>query len=194
MIEDLVLQVLETYEKADIQYKQFTQETKFQCPPLCGQCCKYPEIEVTVLEMLPMALELITANKIQEIYPLLQQRKECAFFIQSMLNEKQGQCSQYQYRPLICRLFGALKTKNKNNQDEFVTCEILKQIKSEELNQIVNNPNTLEKAPLFNYWKNKVSEIHPDWGKELFPINIALKNAIDKLLLIKDLEVKDKNS
>lgn len=194
MIDDVVLGVLSAYEEIDKEYKSFSEKAFIKCPPLCGNCCKSPNIEATILEMLPMALEIVTSDKIHQVYSLLDGRQHCVAFIQSMIHQDQGQCNLYQYRPLVCRVFGAMKTKDKFAKSTFSSCQILKQSKITEIKNIEEDQDLLELAPSIGQWSQKIAQIMPSWGSTYYPINEALKQAIDKLILLKDLSTQDHNS
>lgn len=129
MIEDLALNILDILSSTD------------QTPQaICDQRCKNPKISASLLEMLPLALEIVTNNKIKEYYHLLSdQVRPCVLY-------NQGQCQNHSFRPIACR---------PPHPDDDITA--------------------------------KIKALAPQWGEEVYPINQALKLAIDKVLFIREL-------
>jgi hypothetical protein len=96
MLDDLSLQVQSIYEDLDKSKKTKSEST---CP------CYNPHPNVTLLEMLPMALEISTSPDRAEIFKRLKSNPlKCIFQIQSMLSKSKAECNQMHYRPTPCRL------------------------------------------------------------------------------------------
>lgn len=129
MIEDLALNILDILSSTD------------QTPQaICDQRCKNPKVSASLLEMLPLALEIVTNNKSKEYYHLLSdQVRPCVLY-------QNGNCTNHSFRPLACR---------PANPDENIAL--------------------------------KIKKLAPQWAEEVYPINQALKLAIDKVLFIREL-------
>ncbi len=147
----------------------FTTSAKMQCVSGCGKCCLYPEIETTVLECLPAAFAAIRTRRTEEmIADLSQSESKCPWF-KSGPALGQGSCTGYEARPLICRMFGQSATLDKSGTARLVTCSILKE------RQGVNAKD----APQMETFSRQLWSLHPQLGKEFFPIRIAMQRAVE---------------
>ncbi|MDQ3534847.1 MAG: YkgJ family cysteine cluster protein, partial [Bacteroidota bacterium] len=61
-IREIVSQVEDVFIELDLDIAKFQQETGLGCIRGCGECCKKPDIEATVLEFLPLAYHLYKAD------------------------------------------------------------------------------------------------------------------------------------
>lgn len=174
--------VKEVLELAHHETEQFSHKTGLHCLAGCGQCCENPSIEVTVLEMLPLAKFLMETNKIDAILKKIQDRKDglCVVFEPHSEKAHQGRCGAYAYRPLICRLFGFSARRSKEGNAQLVTCQNIKADQAQTVRMIEEKfaDQTLT-APMVTDFGMRLLSIDPDLAKEVFPINVALQRAIE---------------
>lgn len=86
MIEDLALNILDILSSTDQTPKA-----------ICDQRCTNPRVSASLLEMLPLALEIVTNNKTKEYYHLLSdQVRPCVLY-------QNGECQNHSFRPVACR-------------------------------------------------------------------------------------------
>jgi Fe-S-cluster containining protein len=160
-----------------------------KCPAGCGHCCDNPNIEASVLEMLPMATALIESRESEAVLKQLAQKVAessniCIAF--RAQNGKQGRCARYEHRPSICRLFGYSARRNRMGQREMVACRIHKESSAPTVHlaqELLNDSRT--EAPLYGAWATKLCELDPHLGYRLMPLNQALEIALEKVTMAK---------
>jgi Fe-S-cluster containining protein len=160
----------------------FQNWSTLHCKFGCGKCCSKADIEATPLEFLPFAHYLYQ----QELaFEWLEKIKATDQDICLILNPTQagaGQCSEYIYRGLICRLFGYSARTNKYGDKELVTCQIIKteQAPAYELAQKkVIKDNVV---PIMNQYYMQLHAIDAELARDFYPINQAIKKAIETVL------------
>lgn len=180
---DQIDKITQIYSEIDRQIETFQQASGLQCPSGCGKCCENPEVETTVLEVLPLALELLRRNEAE--YWLDKAAKSisenigvCIFYQADPLIAGNGRCGVYTWRPSLCRLFGFASIKNKHDRPELAACKIHKQTMPEAL---INLP--IELAPNFGDFSMQLRNLQPEQS-DLVPINQAVAIAISKVGLL----------
>jgi Fe-S-cluster containining protein len=108
--------------------------------------------------------------------------ERCVLLMVSHEENGLGQCLEYKFRPLICRVFGVAARKNKYGEPDLSICSVLKQI----------YPVALDvrgsKIPFIEIWKKKLESLDPRLTEKEIPINQALIIILEKILLIKSFE------
>jgi uncharacterized protein len=171
------------FEKLDVEIAAFQAQTTLHCKWGCGKCCFKADIEATALEFLPFALHL---HKTGEAFEWLEKINTSATTICHILNPTQngaGLCSQYKHRGLICRLFGYSARTNKYNKKEYVTCQIIKTEQAEAYQtaaEQVQEDSLL--IPVMNQYYMQLHAIDMELTRDFYPINVAIKKAIEKVL------------
>jgi uncharacterized protein len=183
LLEEKVRAVEQVFEKLDAEIGAFQAQTKLHCKFGCGKCCFKPDIEATPLEFLPFALHLY---KNQQAFEWLDKINTTDSSICQILNPTQsgaGLCSQYKHRGLICRLFGYSARTNKYSQKEYVTCQIIKTEQAENYQAAAAGveAETLP-IPIMNQFYMQLHSIDMDLTRDFYPINEAIKRAIEKVL------------
>lgn len=150
-----------------------------QCPYGCGQCCNTSSsnIESTVLEMLPLCVHLYETGTYSK---WLDNVSEHCIFYDSRDTVKPGCCMVYEFRPLVCRLFGYSFIKNKYGAIVPVACSILKKQYNTKKELFAVSSDTL---PLINAFSLKIMTIDPALGLERYPINEAFIKAMEYVML-----------
>jgi len=183
-----VKRIQRIFDRLEYEVTQFQNRTGIHCLLSCGQCCTKPDIEASVLEFLPFAFQLFLEKRIDSFRSQLVQvdRRSsiCALFKfnTSALHHNyiMGQCSDYQYRGLICRLFGFASVKDKHGQKRLSTCKLIKATFPEEINQVAQTVE-LENMPNFSNYYAKLIQIDFKLAKEFHPINKAILRAIEEV-------------
>ena len=91
-------------------------------------------------------------------------------------------CSQYQHRGLICRLFGYSARTNKYGARELVTCQIIKTEQTENYEAARVKIEKGDPVPVMSQYYMRLHAIDPDLAQEFFPINEAIRRAIEVIL------------
>lgn len=186
MLEELRIKILELYNEMDQESQAFKKLTGIHCLAQCGKCCQNPQVSATMLEMLPLALFLIENG-----YDDKEERSPtCQFFKADPTHPDRGSCGVYAYRPIVCRLFGWMATIDKNTQPRLSTCDLIKNDQQNLVKTIQEDTSLLEKLPVITQWKEKFLAIDPSWGRDIYPVNVALKLTLEKVLLIKRLSAQ----
>jgi Fe-S-cluster containining protein len=182
-----VKRIQKVFDRLEYEVTQFQNRTGMRCLPTCGQCCTKPDIEASVLEFLPFAFQLYLEKKTDSFKNQLVQVNTssiCALFKFSssalLHNYISGQCTQYQHRGLICRLFGFASVKDKYGQKRLSTCKLIKATFPDEINR-VSTTDEIEKMPNFSEYYTQLIQIDFKLAKEFHPINKAILRAIEEV-------------
>lgn len=177
-------EILQIYHDIDTQTSEVANLTGLQCPPQCGKCCHSPKIVASVLEVIPMALDIYLTSDENTIMDKIETQGDnptCVMFDADPEDANKGRCSRYQVRPLICRLFGYSARKNKHEELEFAGCRVHK-----EQNQAayVRATTALQNGismPISQEWFMQIAATDPQLGYRILPINQALAEALEYL-------------
>lgn len=177
-----VREVEEVFKALDADISAFQKRTSLHCAWGCGKCCFKPDIEATALEFLPFAHHLYAQGVAYEWYEKLKNANSAHCLILNPTQEGAGLCSQYQYRGLICRLFGYSARTNKYGGRELVTCQIIKSEQKENYEAARGGLSRGEQVPVMSQYYMRLHAIDSDLAKEFFPINEAIRRAIEVIL------------
>jgi Fe-S-cluster containining protein len=177
--------LIESYTYYDQLFERVHQTYGFGCLQGCGACCHTPahKIEVTLFEMLPMAIELFRQGKADEVYDFLSQldtaNAVCIHYKQLSEDGKKGYCTVHKVRPLICRLFAGGTRANKQGVEEVMLCRPLK---DNYLEQAELLKSVSEELPVIKHFATQVRDHNPSLSQKMMPINEGLKQALDLIL------------
>lgn len=104
-LEHVSLQVDHLHTSLDKDLAAFQAQENYGCISECSKCCTSPNIEATILELLPYAFHLYKNNKAEIIYDSLLANLSpiCNLYKPIYTDLQKGACSDYQHRALICR-------------------------------------------------------------------------------------------
>lgn len=177
---ELAKLVQSIYSESGSSFNNFQTSSGFKCIEGCGRCCLNPDVSASMLEMLPMALELIDSGMADEVYSRLSENlPSCIFYKFTSPDGLKGHCTSYLNRPSICRSFGAGVRISKTGQKDWVICKHIKQNVPELLESVDKNT-----APIIGTFASQVASLDHTLGSKLYPINIALKLMLEKLFLL----------
>jgi len=178
--------VLKFYSKVDRKLSKVKNQTGLRCLPGCGQCCNKADLETTVLEFLPAAQYLFRNNRADEILEKCNRAQDdgiCIFYSGINSLERGGFCTIYEYRGLICRLFGFSASLNKHGNPVLSTC---KPIKSEFINEITLADEYINKGinlPVVSQYYSQLYNIDYNLSTRFYPVNKAIRLAIEKVMM-----------
>ena len=177
---EIVSQVMDLYADIDKAVAEFQLRSGLRCPAGCGLCCPAADVRVTVLEMLPMAHEILCNHDAGVWMDRLAAQSEegrCALYSEKQLS-RAGHCSFYGLRPALCRLFGYAAVRSRTGTKALSVCKYIRQ----------NDPQAAaaamviaDEAPCFVHFGSRVYALDPVLGNGLMPINTALRRAIERL-------------
>lgn len=127
--EQLVREVRAVYAEADAAVEEFCRISGLRCVPGCGACCETGVVEATALQMLPAAFHLWRTGVAWGVMRALQEgstTNRCILYRPDESRQGYGRCGLYQYRALVCRLFGFAGRRSKRGEVEIVACRLLR--------------------------------------------------------------------
>lgn len=178
-IDTKIGKVLEVYDEMGKHFSHYQKLLGLSCPVECGRCCLSNDVSASLLEVFPLAKDLILNNLVDSIWDSLEQ-KSCAFYQQTSLDGKKGYCTRYETRPMICRYFAVFSQKDKLGALRMSICRTLKENYSEQAKVVSESPHP---GLLLTTWDNRLNDIDPYYHSKIYPINMAIKKAIEYLYL-----------
>jgi len=182
-------EIKKLYKELELKEKRFLDHFCIHCQKGCGKCCENFIPDITELEAEYLAYGLIKDNKdeivLEQLSHIDSDIISCPLYDKSNPN---AHCTEYKFRPLVCRLFMASASKNKNGDPTFRNCkwnELSNQITDEDLKKdikyVVSMSDFGERLEDDEIGMNK---------KELLPV--ALEKAINKIRFLIELEKESK--
>ena len=181
-LEQKALEVSLLMQKLDEEIAAFQSWSTLHCLPGCGKCCFKADIEATILEFIPFALYLYQHQKAETWLLKLEKTTSTICLILNPMQEGAGLCSEYEYRGLICRLFGYSARTNKHGIHELITCQIIKTEQAESFVAAEQRIGSGEPVPVMAQFYMRLSSIDFELTREFYPINEAIKKAIQTVL------------
>jgi len=186
-LEHLAVSVEGIYENLDSQIRGAAVLAGLGCRSSCGECCLSPTIEASPIEMLPMALYLVTVGESDAFLSRFSTTQDsvCLMYSYDTSDSTRGHCRSYKYRPLVCRLFGYGTVHSKvSERPTLVSCHWQRELFTDALNRYQELAHQ-GMVPSFSDFSMQIRSLtnDPDMGK-LLPINEALRIAIEKVSLV----------
>ena len=181
-LEEKVNAVIQVFDNLDQQIADFQDASTLHCKSGCGKCCFKPDIEATILEFLPFAHHLYKEGKADEWLERINSSDSSICHILNPTQKGAGLCSQYEYRGLICRLFGYSARTNKYGKKELVTCQIIKAEQTEAYRITESKIEEGLELPVMNQFCMQLHGIDFELTRDFYPINTAIKHAIETVL------------
>jgi uncharacterized protein len=164
---------------------------KISCPDGCGYCCCNEDIYASVAEFLPLAYSVLSDKNRKSFLEILNKSEDqglCVFFEQHDNDKRKARCLIYDDRGLICRLFGYAYIFDKYGKKAFSTCGTIKEIYPGIVEKANEHAESSKTVPVIIQYYQKIFDLFPEYGADLYPVNKAMKFAIDKVSYI----LKDK--
>ncbi|PSL02899.1 YkgJ family cysteine cluster protein [Cecembia rubra] len=181
-------EVRRVFEELDTEIKAFLEASRLTCIPGCGFCCSNPKVNASILEFLPLAFDLYDKGKAEKALEILESQDEqslCILYKSISMDNTMGFCSDYVNRGLICRLFSSSYRKNKEGRKEIITCKKLKEGKKSEFEAATRLVNDNLPIPSSTGVYGELYNIDFQLTSQQFPINQAIKKAVDLVLTYK---------
>ena len=199
-LRELSSQVMDVYQSLSQEFSAYQSSQSLSCVERCGACCNNPDIEVSPLEMLPLALHLFDTGRAEHEFDELDNYSgfACKQYQRLSLDGKEGYCGIYEYRPGICRMFGAAGYKTKSGEATLSVCKPIKQAVPEKYAAALiaiqpawgqsNNSDPMSisnsKPPMIAEGRQKLAQLDYELGDKLIPINDALRYILEKILTL----------
>jgi len=172
------------YRDLDKKTAAFQKASGLGCRKGCGQCCDNPDVETSILEMMPVAIDLWqknTAGAWLDKVESLNGRGRCVFYEPHPFSAGQGRCTIYPLRPLICRLFGFSARLSKTGKPVLVTCRVIKTDQSGQYTDALKQIEGGAKIPVMPHFSSQVAGLNLMDGARQLPINTALRLALERV-------------
>ncbi len=178
-IREFAFNLQKLYEEMGQAFSTYQKTTGLNCMSGCGRCCLNPDVEASILEMLPLALRIYDEKNVNEWINRLETSEQESCLLYQSVSEGKGQCGFYQERPSICRMFGVAGSLDKRKEVALSICKFLK----EEYPEKIESLKTEKKAdaPILMHWSSRLTALHPELTKERYAINDALRRALEKV-------------
>jgi len=170
------------FEELEHEIRLFKMKTGIRCLPMCFECCTSPKIQATILEFLPAAMEIQNRGDLEFWIKRAEcslERTPCIF----LRPGKEGSCTIYHKRGLICRLFGFSYLLDKSGGRNLLACKYIKNM-WEKRNTHQDLTNSY--APIASHYGIRLLGIDPRLGKEHYPLNLAILKALEMVGLRMD--------
>lgn len=189
----LATDIMDLYGQLDRDVADFVKETGMHCPPGCGACCLSPHVETTVAEMLPLAILLFEKGEVEAVMERLQEGSATCVQYESLPGQpEKGRCRTYAQRPVLCRLFGYVGSRDKAGQPRYGACRVLQKVEAARIQNIEAELKSGSLTiPYLAPAHERVAEIGGSLATEMLPINRALLRAIEIVGLSLQLEDHD---
>jgi Fe-S-cluster containining protein len=180
----LLTEISRIYREIDQQIAFFQNATDLHCPECCGSCCESQEVEATVTELLPLADEIFQSGRQDSLAEIIEQSERksdlaCVLYRPDPLLPGHGRCGQYPLRPLVCRLFGFACRYDKSEELDFSTCKKIRVQDPQKVSAAQEWIRAGLSVPVFQTSFMRLASLHPGPGFQRFPINQALKKALE---------------
>lgn len=180
-----VRRVQRVFDQLEKETAAFKASSGIHCLPGCGNCCTKPNIEASTLEFLPFAFHLFINRQHNHVKERLNQKTDsiCVLFqptLSAAYDYKTGRCGEYQYRGLICRLFGYAATRDKNGKAVLSTCKWIKAGQADKIESVKEQVES-GKIPHYLQYYQKLIQIDFRLGQDYHPINKAILRAIHEV-------------
>lgn len=163
------------------------------CPSGCGACCLSPHVECSVNELSPLAEVLLLEGRAEAVLLRVEAQQAagssvCALYEPQAHEPNEGSCSEYSFRPLVCRLFGFSARRNRLGEPELVACKVMRDAFPEEVEATARAVAAGASAPSVEVLAHGVVADAMGTDGRPRPINEALKVALERALLRSHLE------
>lgn len=167
------------YDEISKVFGEFQHKSNLPCPEGCGKCCFKPNISCAPYELLPLAFYLLDSGSAESYLEKAKRTvgESCPFLVVKNEEKGMGVCSEYQYRPFICRAFGVTARHGKNDKIDYSICSVLKS------NEQVFSKFREDEIPFIEVWKKRLESLDPHLLEKEIPINQALVIILEKVLL-----------
>jgi len=177
MVINEINSVNKLYKQIDRHISAFKRRSGLSCVAGCGTCCLKSDLEVTMLEFLPAAYSIYLNGESDATLESIEQQVDSICVFYNPFAES-GNCSRYKDRGLTCRLFGFAARADKHGDRTLVTCKIIKSALNGQ-----NQEQISAHAPNMSSYQLRLNGINPRLSVRYLPINMAIKEAIETVLL-----------
>lgn len=179
---DKIKKVEQIFRLLDKETEKFGKQSNLKCLTNCTLCCKKKGLEANVLEFLPLANHLVKNNLHEAALELLDSNPEhCINLLDGQSTNHAVGCANYQFRGLICRLFGSSAVRDKNMKLAVYTCSPMKNEFPDTFQKATEQINTGMNVPIVSDFYYQIYFIDSQMANDYNPINVSIRKAIEKV-------------
>lgn len=184
MLDEKIKALKRMYRHLDRHTSAFKRRSDLACVNGCGACCMNGALHSTILEFIPAAHDLYLKGEYDTILEQIENKQDSICVFYNPFSKGQN-CTIYRYRGLICRLYGFSVKYDKNGKGTLVTCQQIKNATtSTQIRQF------LDIAPNLSSYYLRLYGIDPALSVVYLPVNQAIKEAIEQVLLYFNYRIK----
>lgn len=180
------LPILELFSRIDAETSAFAIASGLRCPDGCGACCENPGVHTSVVELEPLAVELVARGQAEAEAVLARAAAagpgQCVFY--DSHGPGQGRCMVYPLRPAICRLFGFAAVRDKQGRPELAGCKVHKAQQPEVMAHARALVAGGAPVPMMVAWQQEALDLGSSATGALVPINVAIEQALERALFL----------
>jgi len=158
--------------------------TGLHCASNCVACCTKKDLKATALEFYPLALHLYKTGQAEDFLTYLQNYEDdgiCPMLNQFQTENKSIGCSHYEYRGLICRLFGYSSVKNRLGEHVLSTCKTIKSNYPAEYRK-ADELARKNKVPAGSDYFSRLQFIDYNQAYLYYPVKDAIRIAVETIV------------
>ncbi|HZL08390.1 MAG TPA: YkgJ family cysteine cluster protein [Prolixibacteraceae bacterium] len=179
---DKIRKVEQIFKQLDKETELFGKQSNLKCLTNCDLCCRKKGLEANVLEFLPLAYHLYKNNLHETALDLLETDPEhCINLAKNQISGKTAGCSAYEYRGLVCRLFGFSAVKDRHGKLAVYTCSHVKKEYPEEFKKATELINSGMNIPMVTDFYYQIYCIDSLMANDYNLINVSIRKAIEKV-------------
>lgn len=169
------------YDEMWKSFSDYQKASGLHCLEGCGKCCNNPEVEASVLEMLPLALRMYDTGELEVWLEKLASSSQahCLMYQPHSPDGSKGQCGVYRERPSLCRMFGVSGFYNKHREVTLSVCKLIRE-QYPELTKI-REAEVSDQTPMLANWSYQLANLDAALIQERMPINKAFRLALEKI-------------
>jgi len=123
-LKDRIDYVRDLYRELEVREDKFCETFDVSCKKDCCQCCMNFTPDILEAEADYMAFGIIAEGRADEVLELIENSDpNIGRCLMLHPEDKAHPCAEYQWRPLLCRLFGDAASKNKDGHPTFRRCK-----------------------------------------------------------------------
>lgn len=178
--------LIELYEELDLEADRFKRAAGLNCVIGCKKCC-HPEkaqIEASVFECLPLGIHLWKAGEAESFLqriPSAETRNICVLYNGDDSAWSGFGCKHYTWRPLLCRLFGFSAVLDKHGKPRMALCRAVRDADPQAEDRVNRELAQGLKPMIIPHWAWKGSSLNPHLGQKRYPINLAIRIALERV-------------
>jgi Fe-S-cluster containining protein len=175
-----IRKVERVFKQLEKETERFSKQSNLRCLTNCNLCCLKKGLEANVLEFLPLAYHLVSNNLHDVVLDILDTEPEfCINLAENQITGKTAGCSRYEYRGLICRLFGFSGVRDKNSKLAVYTCSHMKNEFPAEFKLASEQINLGMNIPVASNFYSQIYYIDSQMANDYNPINVSIRKAIE---------------